>query len=156
MPIRRNGLPYSVPPGSENRAKAHEGSPGTWETRPSPPTIPAREPEHQLPGAHGRASRPMGAKRDARVVSPNEGNEVRREGRTGVGAPHITTEAGEPSRGTRRRKGGAVSRNRWGETWRVHWNPWACPRNNNGSHNSLDRVRRWDSRLWPTSSISTG
>ncbi len=30
-----------VPPGSENRAKAHEGSPGTWEPRPSP----SQEPE---------------------------------------------------------------------------------------------------------------
>ena len=34
---RRNGLAYSIPPGSENMAKAHEGSLGTWETRPSPP-----------------------------------------------------------------------------------------------------------------------
>src|SRR4051794_18850648 len=109
MPTRRYGLAYSVPPGSENRAKAHEGSLGTWETRPSPPTSPAREPEHQLPGTHGRASRPMGANRDAGVVSPSEGNEVRREGRTGVGAPHTTEEAGEPFRGTRRREGGAVS-----------------------------------------------
>ena len=57
----RNGLARPVPPGSKNRAKAHEGSPGTWETRPSPLTSPAREPEHQSPRAHGRASRPMGA-----------------------------------------------------------------------------------------------
>ena len=33
----------AVPPGSESRAKAHEGSPGTWEALPSPPTCPARE-----------------------------------------------------------------------------------------------------------------
>src|SRR3954471_8786982 len=63
MPARRHGLTCSVPPGSENRAKAHEGSLGTWETRPSPPTIPAREPEHQLPGAHDRASVVAGSKR---------------------------------------------------------------------------------------------
>src|SRR5262245_29442558 len=78
-PTRRKGLAWPVPPGSKNRAKAHEGSLGTWETRPSPLTIPARDPEHQLPGTHGRASRPMGANCDARVVSPNDGNEVRRK-----------------------------------------------------------------------------
>jgi len=38
------------------------------------------------------------------VVSPSEGNEVRREGRTGVGAPRSTVETGEPFRGTRRRE----------------------------------------------------
>src|SRR5262249_40844199 len=58
---RRNGLAWSIPPGSKNRAKAHEGSPGTGETRPSPLTSPARDPEHQSPRAHGRASRPLGA-----------------------------------------------------------------------------------------------
>src|SRR5271168_46343 len=39
--------------------------------------------------------RDAGSKQDARVVSPNEGNEVRREGRTGVGASRSTDEAGE-------------------------------------------------------------
>ena len=34
--------------------------------------------------------RVAGSKQDARVVSPNEGNEVRREGRTGVGASRST------------------------------------------------------------------
>src|SRR5262249_14372155 len=108
-PTRRKGLAWLVPPGSKNRAKAHEGSLGTWETRPSPLTIPARDPEHQLPATHGRASRPLGANCDARVGSPSDGREVRRKGRTGVGAPHTTVEGGEPSRGTRRREGGAVS-----------------------------------------------
>ncbi len=56
-----------------------------------------------------------GSKPGARVVSPTEGNEGRRDGRTGVGAPHSTVETGEPFRGTRRREGGAVSRNRWRE-----------------------------------------
>ena len=37
----------------------------------------------------------------------------------------------------------------------MHRNPWTCPRNNNGSRNSHDKVRRWDSRLWPTSLTST-
>ena len=39
--------------------------------------------------------RVAGSKEDARVVSPNEGNEVRREGRTGVGASRSTVEPGE-------------------------------------------------------------
>ena len=34
------------------------------------------------------------------MVSPSEGNEVRRDGRQGVGAPHTTDDAGEPTRGT--------------------------------------------------------
>ena len=45
-----------------------------------------------------------GSKQDARVVSPNEGNEVRRDGRTGVGASRSTNESGEPFRGTRWRE----------------------------------------------------
>ena len=36
-----------------------------------------------------------GSKQGARVVSPSEGNEVRREGRMGVGAFHSSDEAGE-------------------------------------------------------------
>ena len=66
------------------------------------------------------------------MVSPNEGNEVRREGRQGVGASHSNDEAGELDRGTPRSEGDAVSTDRWRETWRVHRNPWTCPRNNNG------------------------
>src|SRR5262249_40844197 len=58
-----------------------------------------------------------GSKLDARVVSPTEGNQGRRKGRTGVGAPHSTAETGGPPRGTRWREGGAVSRDRWRETW---------------------------------------
>src|SRR5437773_6064234 len=46
-----------------NTDNDHQGSPGTWEPRSSPPTCPAREPADQLPGAHGRASRPLGANR---------------------------------------------------------------------------------------------
>ena len=41
------------------------------------------------------------------TVPPSEGNEARREGRQGVGAPHSTAEAGEPTRGTRWREGEA-------------------------------------------------
>ncbi len=39
--------------------------------------------------------RVAGSEQGARVVSPNEGNEVRREGRTGVGASRSTVEPGE-------------------------------------------------------------
>ena len=38
------------------------------------------------------------------MVSPSEGNEVRRKGRQGVAASHSTVEPGEPSRGTPGRK----------------------------------------------------
>jgi len=44
-------------------------------------------------GAHVRGRR--GRTRDAGVVSPSEGNEVRREGRSGVGASRSIVEAGE-------------------------------------------------------------
>jgi hypothetical protein len=106
---RRKGPGVLVPPGSENRAKAHEGSLGTWETRPSPLKI-------RLGTRNTNSPEPTAARRgrweqtpDATVVSPREGNEAWRKGRTGVGAPHSTVEAGEPFRGTRRREGGAVS-----------------------------------------------
>ncbi len=39
--------------------------------------------------------RVAGSEQDARVVSPNEGNEVRRNGRTGVGVLRSSSEAGE-------------------------------------------------------------
>jgi hypothetical protein len=50
-----------------------------------------------------------GSKSDARVVSPSEGNEARRDGRQGVGASHSTVEPGEPTRGTLGREGDNVS-----------------------------------------------
>jgi hypothetical protein len=50
-----------------------------------------------------------GRNADAAMVSPNEGNEVRRDGRPEVAAPHSTVEPGEPSRGTLGREGGVVS-----------------------------------------------
>ena len=53
--------------------------------------------------------RDAGSEQDARVVSPSEGNEVRREGRTGVGASRSTDEPGELTQGTLVREGGNVS-----------------------------------------------
>ena len=73
-----------------------------------------------------------GSKSDARVVSPREGNETRRDERPGVGASHSSDEAGELDRRTPWSEGDAVSNDRWRETWRVHRNPWTCPRNDNG------------------------
>ena len=60
-----------------------------------------RSPRSRVPAA--------GSKQGARVVSPNEGNEVRREGRTGVGASRSTDEPGELTQGTLVREGGNVS-----------------------------------------------
>ena len=42
------------------------------------------------------------------MVSPSEGNEVRRNGRQGVGAPHSSVEAGERALRTPWSKGGAA------------------------------------------------
>ena len=73
-------------------------------------SLPAGATGYQLRAIRGPASAADGDETtDATVVSPSEGNEVRREGRQGVGAPHSTVEAGEPSRGTPRREGDAVS-----------------------------------------------
>jgi hypothetical protein len=43
----------------------------------------------------GPCPRPTGTNKDETMVSPNEGNEVRRDGRQGVGVPHSSVEAGE-------------------------------------------------------------
>ena len=131
-PRRRNGLAPFGPTGVPEQGAGTRGSlgnlrdpavstdiSGSGTGTPTP-----RSPRPRVPAA--------GSKQGARVVSPTEGNEGRRDGRTGVGAPHSTVEVGEPFRGTRRREGGAVSRGRWRETWRVHRNPWTCPRNDNG------------------------
>ncbi len=90
---------------------------GTWETLSSPSSKAAGATADQLqvdPRAcvRGRGGRTT----DATMVSPSEGNEVRREGRQGVGASHSTGESGEPTRwdpeeGRRRRL-----MNRWRET----------------------------------------
>ena len=49
-----------------------------------------------------------GDEEDTTMVSPSEGNEVRREGRQGVAASRSSVEPGEPSRGTLWREGGAI------------------------------------------------
>ena len=84
--------------------------PGTWETLSFPSSKAAGDTAYQLQidprlRVRGRGGRTT----DATMVSPSEGNEARRNGRQGVAAPHSTVEAGEPTRGTPGREGGAVS-----------------------------------------------
>ena len=98
---------------------------------PSPPTFRLGRPEHQLPGAHGPASRAAGSEQGARVVSPSEGNEVRRDGRRESERLIVPMKRGNRPRDPVEGRGRRVT-NRWRETWRVHRNPWTCPRNNNG------------------------
>jgi hypothetical protein len=77
----------------------HKGPPGTWEVRSFPFEI---EPqggercEEQKPPAH-RCTTERRRDRNVRVrmVPTSEGNEARREERSGVGAFHSTVEAGE-------------------------------------------------------------
>ena len=91
-------------PGSKNRDNDHQGFPGTWETRSSPPTFSGSGPGIPTPRSPRPSVPAAGSKQGARVVSPGD-NEARREGRTGVGASHISVEAGEralPDPGERR------------------------------------------------------
>jgi hypothetical protein len=90
---------------------------GTWEPLSSPSSKAAGDTAHQLQidprlRVRGRGGRPT----DAPMVSPNEGNEVRREGRQGVGASHITVEPGEPSQRDPGEGRGRRLMNRWRET----------------------------------------
>lgn len=69
---------------------------------------------------------------ERRVVSRSEGNEAKRDGRQEVGAPNMTDEAGEPTQGTPRRKGGAGLWNRRRERPWERRVPQASQRNCNG------------------------
>ena len=132
-----------------------EGSPGTWETWSSP-----RERSVGGPKTKPQARRRCAARRrertsDAREVPPSEGNEARREGRSGVGAPRSTAEAGElaprdPAEGRRCR---SMGRRR--ERWQGHRALKPSHRNSNGSRSRRGRCRRQRSRPWLTPSIST-
>ena len=69
---------------------------GTWETLPFPSSKAAGDTAHQLQidprlRVRGRGGRTTGAM----MVSPSEGNEVRRDGWQGVAAPQRSAEAGE-------------------------------------------------------------
>ena len=120
---------------------------GTWETLPSPSLGAGRSPVDQLQDDPQSGPRLWGRTGDKTMVSrAREGNEVRREGRQGVGASRSTDEPGEPPRtdpeeGRRRRL-----MNRWRETCQVHRDLRPCPRNNDGSRNSPGTLRICPSR----------
>ena len=97
-----------VTPGSENRANDHEGSPGTWETLPSPLTSRPEIPAYQLQDDPRLRVRADGDEQRRTVVSPSEGNEVRRDGRQGVAVPHSSDEAGERALPDPVERGGAA------------------------------------------------
>src|SRR5690349_13073636 len=82
-------------------ANDHEGSPGTWETLPSPSQcrLETRLTNSRL--IRGPRPRPPGTNegRNDGIPARREGNEVRREGRQGVGASRSTAEPGEPPEG---------------------------------------------------------
>ncbi len=84
--------------------------PGTWETLPFPSSKATGDIAYQLQvDPRSRVRGRWGQTTDVAMVSPSEGNEVRREGGQGVAASHSTVEAGEPTRGTLSREGDAVS-----------------------------------------------
>ena len=69
---------------------------GTWETLSSPSSKAAGDTAYQLQNdPRPRVPDRGGHSRDAAMVSPSEGNEVRRDGRQGVGALRSSREAGE-------------------------------------------------------------
>jgi len=100
-------------PGAHDPAGVREQDTFTWV--PQEPGRPRRlhgKSRLELPGdqlqARGRCiRRPRERNSGATVVPPSEGNEARRKGRQGIGAPHTTYDAGEPIRGTQLREGGA-------------------------------------------------
>lgn len=102
-----------VPPGSKSAAHAHWGRPGTWEVLPSPSCV--RVVARGQDQALRCGSAAEGANTEPTAVPPSEGNEARRNGRQEVGAPRSTDEAGEPTRGTPWREGGARRGNCWRE-----------------------------------------
>jgi hypothetical protein len=69
---------------------------GTWETLPFPSSKVAGDTAYQLQNDPRLRVRDRGGRTtDAAMVSPSEGNEVRRNGRQGVGASRSTVEPGE-------------------------------------------------------------
>jgi len=131
--MHRNGLMHSVLPGSKNRAEGHSGLPGNLGD-PAVSTVDFRLGNRNTNSPEPTATRPGRWEQTRREgwYRLGEGNEAGRDERRGVGASRSTDEAGELDRGTPRREGDAASENRWRETWRVHRNPWTCPRNDSG------------------------
>jgi hypothetical protein len=122
-----------VPPGSKNRAKAHEDSPGTWDARRLlfESNWRAGQPNRKAPGprpASGLDGANTGARRGIVTRSTTKRDEtVRRESER----PIVPLKPGNPPAGTRGREGGAGWRKHWRETWPVRRNREPCARNNN-------------------------
>ena len=84
----RHGLVTAVPPASTEHVRTdNRGSPGTCEILSSPPRAPGRETGSTTPGLGGALVRRGAKERVDAEVPPNEGNEVRRDGRQEVIAP---------------------------------------------------------------------
>ncbi len=98
--------------GRRNLANDHTGFPGTWETLPSPSSLPAGARLTNSRLIPGCVLSRWGRTEDETMVSPNEGNEVRRDGRQGVGASRSTAEPGEPPEGP------------WGGKGTPSYEPW--------------------------------
>ena len=89
------------------------------------------------------------------MVSPSEGNEVRRKGRQGVGASRSTADPGEPPEGPWGGKGAPSYEPLEGNMPGTP-RPDPCPRNDNGSRNSPGIALIWRSRPWRITSTSNG
>ena len=90
---------------------------GTWETLPFPSSKAAGDTAYQLQNDPRLRVRDRGGRTtDATMVSPSEGNEVRRDGRQGVGASRSTDEPGELPRMDPGEGRGRRFMNRWRET----------------------------------------
>lgn len=87
----------SVPPGSQNTAQTHRGSPGTWDALYSPRLTSGRGPGLPTPGPTGcaldRRERNTGAGRG--IAKRTQRSDAR--WRQGIGALHSTDEVGEPN-----------------------------------------------------------
>jgi hypothetical protein len=99
-----------VPPGSENRARAQGPSRNLGDPAISPQ--PRRGRGRRYPPQAPRSASDRGERTGASGVTVGEGDRSRRDGSREVGARHCTDETGEPHPGTRRREGGAGSRDR--------------------------------------------
>lgn len=104
-----------VPSGSESGARAHWGSPGTWEISSSLSFTTGWGTRTPPPARGWRARRPRERTASTGRVPAREGNGARRDGRRGVGTPRSTAEAGEAARATPWREGGVGTRNCWRE-----------------------------------------
>ena len=88
------------PSGVKEQGTCTEGPPGTWEA----PSSPIQQYRHERGAGYKLpqictpilSGRCVAKIPDKGSVPPSEGNEVRRDGRRGVGAAHSTADAGEP------------------------------------------------------------